>query len=398
MNPDVARFHNDLITLRPMNLLDYQEVIPELQLLNSCTQEPKHHSEGSVLVHAQMAMTEVLKLMDQVEKQEDKVALYIATFLHDIGKPSTWAISPKHGRIIAYGHDKAGVPIANNFLKKYFPEFDYKRREQILRLIEYHMQPRMLMKDGTTDNKLKLISLAVNTKLLYLLSTADTLGRIAEDMSGCELLAKFKIECERLDIWDKPYVISNSGFMSNHGYSNARWNILMHGAPETDETMQEAEELIMTQVPRFQLLLLVGAPGSGKSTIREQLVNQSPDVVVISMDDRRKELTGDANDQSRNNEVFSWQQREVYKAMKAKKNVVVDATNTTKKLRKVLWDIGRRYGAACGAFYWDLPLETLLERNAKREKRVPDEVVKRFYDTMESVMPWEADKVKIIDV
>jgi predicted kinase len=350
-----------------------------------------------VLIHANLALQQVHPLLEQVENPEDKVALYIGTMCHDFGKKAVFAISPKHGRITAYGHESAGVPIANDFLKKYFPEFQYPMREKILRLIEYHMKPRMMMKDGTSDKKLKLMSLAVNTKLLYLLSTADTLGRIAEDMSGCELLAKFKAECERLDIWGKPYVIPGSGFMSNHGYSNARWNILMHDDPETNETMQDSEELIMNAVPRFQLLLLVGAPGSGKSTIREQLVKQSPDVVVISMDDRRKELTGDANDQTLNSEVFAWQQRELYKAMKAKKNVIVDATNTTRKLRKILWDIGRRYGAAVGAFYWDLPLETLLARNASREKRVPDSVVRRFYNTLESVMPWEADKIKIFD-
>ena len=392
----VQQFHDLLVGLQPIDLLSFQETIPELQIMASCDQSPKSHAEGNVLIHANLALQQVLPLLGQVESQEDKVLLYIATMCHDFGKKATFAISPKHGRITAYGHQKAGVPIANDFLKKYFPEFSYHQREKVLRLIEYHMDARMMMKDGTTDRKLKLLSLAVNTKLLYLLSTADTLGRIAEDMSGCELLAEFKTECERLNIWNRPYVIPNSGFMSNHGYSNARWNILMNGADETDETMQEAEELIMNAVPRFQLLLLVGAPASGKTTIREQLVKQFPNVVVISMDERRKELTGDINDQSRNNEVFAWQQKELYKAMKAKKNVIIDATNTSRKLRKVLWDIGRRYGAACGAFYWDLSLETLLKRNAAREKRVPDEVVRRFYSSMESIAPWEADKIKIL--
>ena len=393
----VQKFHDALVNLEPIDLLAYETIIPELQIMASCDQSPKSHAEGNVLIHASMAMQQVLPLLTQISSQEDKVAVYIATMCHDFGKKAVFAISPKHGRITAYGHEAAGIPIANEFLKKYFPEFQYPQREKILRLIEWHMRPRIMMSDGTTDAKLKMLSLAVNTKLLYLLSTADTLGRIAEDMSGCELLAKFKTECERLNIWDRAYTIPNSSFMSNHGYSNARWNILIHDAPEAEETLQDAEELIMTAVPRFQLLMLIGAPGSGKSTMREQLIKQSPDVVVISMDDKRKELTGDANDQSRNQEVFNWQQRELTKAMKTKKNVILDATNTSRKLRRMLWDIGRRYGAAVGAFYWDIPLETLLARNAAREKRVPDHVVKRFFNTMESVMPWEADKIKIID-
>ena len=83
--------------------------------------------------------------------------------------------------------------------------------------------------------------------------------------------------------------------------------------------------------------------------------------------------------------------------MEARQNTIVDATNSSRKLRKILWAIGREHGALCSAVYFDLPLATLLERNAKREKRVPDNVVKRFYNTMQSVCPWEADLVQVID-
>ena len=83
--------------------------------------------------------------------------------------------------------------------------------------------------------------------------------------------------------------------------------------------------------------------------------------------------------------------------MEARQNTIVDATNTHRKLRRMLWEIGRRNGALCSAIYFDLPLETLLERNAKREKRVPDDVVKKFYSTMQSLLPYEADLIQIID-
>jgi predicted kinase len=63
----------------------------------------------------------------------------------------------------------------------------------------------------------------------------------------------------------------------------------------------------------------------------------------------------------------------------------------------MLWNVGRQHGAAVGAFYWDLPLKTLLERNASREKRVPDHVVVRCFNTLENITPEEADKIKIFD-
>ena len=49
--------------------------------------------------------------------------------------------------------------------------------------------------------------------------------------------------------------------------------------------------------------MLVGLPGSGKSTIARQL-NDIYGTIIVSPDIIRKDLTGDMNDQSRNTEVF----------------------------------------------------------------------------------------------
>ena len=401
MSMIIADFRNRIVNLQPVDLFQYEDEIPEFKLLHGCEQSPEHHAEGNVLIHCNMAGQIVLQLIEAENiKEEYKVLLYIATILHDIGKPCTSVFNAKKNKITAYGHDDAGVPIANEFLKKYFPEFHYKQRELVCRLIEQHMHPRMWIKDGTaTVIKLKMLSLTVNTKLLYVLSQADTLGRTAKDMNASmSLLELFKQNCEDLGIWDRPYRVPLATHLDNASYSLARWNILMHKAPEDLDTYDAAQEtMVQPPKPNFQLMLLIGAPGSGKSTVREQLVAKYPGIKVISMDERRKELTGDANNQSRNNEVFGWQQKELRKAMEARQNTIVDATNTSRKLRRVLWDIARENGALCSAIYFDLPLAVLLERNASREKRVPDSVVERFYNTMQSVCPWEADLVQVID-
>lgn len=397
----IQAFHDAVVNLQPIDLIPLRSEIPEFETLHCCEQSPEHHAEGNVLIHLNMAGRIVLQLMDAENLVEaDKPLVYLATLIHDIGKPKTFAISPKHGRITAYGHDEAGVPLANEFMRKYFPEFTYKQRETVNRLIEYHMRPREWMKTMQVSiNKLKILSLAVNTKNLYVLSQADTLGRTCNDMKrSMFLLELFKQNCEDLGIWNKQYRVPLATNLDNASYSLARWNILMNHKPEDQDTYEEAQE-IMHPGPKknFQLMLLIGAPGSGKSTVREQLVARYPDIKVLSMDDRRKELTGDANDQSRNREVFSWQQRELEKAMENRENTIVDATNTSRKLRKMLWEAGRRNGALCSAIYFDIPLATLHERNKSREKRVPDDVVERFYYTMQNVLPYEADLIQVID-
>lgn len=397
----VQEFHDAVINVRPLDLFQFRDDIPELNTLEACDQSPQHHAEGNVLIHLNMAGRVVLHLMEAENiAPQYKPLIYLATLLHDIGKPKTSVYNEKKNKITAYGHDEAGVPLANEFMRKYFPEFSYKQREVVCRLIEWHMQPRMWMKDETCSvTKLKMLSLALNCKHLYVLSQADTLGRTCNDMAASMfLLELFKQNCEDVGVWDRPYRVPLATSLDDASYSLARWNILMNGAPEHYDTYEAAQELMVQPGKQnFQLMLLIGAPGSGKSTIREKLVSQYPGIRVISMDDRRKELTGDANDQSRNNEVFSWQQRTLNEAMENRENVIVDATNTTRKLRKMLWEAGRRNGALCSAIYFDIPLATLHERNKGREKRVPDHVVERFYNTMQSVSPWEADLIQIVD-
>ncbi|MGH7974875.1 MAG: AAA family ATPase [bacterium] len=397
----IQEFHDAVVNLQPVDLTRFVDEIPEFQLLGDCAQSAPNHCEGSVLIHANMAAAVVLQLLEAEHVNPvDQVLVYIATILHDIGKPKTFAISPKHGRITAYGHDEVGVPLANEFLRKYFPEFTYKQREVVTRLVEWHMRPREWMKQpGVSVVKMKMLSLAVNTKQLYILSQADTLGRIAVDFKGRMFaLELFKQNCEDLGIWDRPYRVPLATSLNDASYSLARWNILFNHAAEDQDTYDEATEtMIQPPKPNFQLMLLIGAPGSGKSTVRQQLVAKYPDLKVISMDDRRKELTGDANNQSRNKEVFSWQARELQKAMENRQNTIIDATNTSRKLRATLWRVAREHGALCSAIYFDLPLATLLERNAKRERNVPEDVVKRFYETMQSVCPWEADMIQVID-
>lgn len=395
---DIQTFHDTLINLQPIDLQAYVQIIPELRKLQKCEQNPLHHAEGNVLIHAQMALDVVRPLLDQVPNADDKVALYLATMLHDIGKPVTYALHPTKGCITAYGHDKMGVPLANSFLRIYFPELTFPVRDKILALIEYHMRPREFMKTGVADNKLKKMSLEVDFKLLYLLSTADTLGRKADDLTGgIVLLDKFKAECQRLNIWEQFYIVPGSEEINNAAYTLARWEILSNGKAESQETLDKAQALSKGR-PVFQLLIMCGVPGSGKTHYRDSLVKQVPNVKVISMDDKRKELLGDVNDQSKNTEMFRLCSSELHTSMRKRENVIWDNTSASRKHRKVVIDIARRYGALIGIVFFDLPLETILKRNLEREKKVPEHVVKEYYyQRMERPTKIEADKITIIE-
>eukprot|EP01012_Entosiphon_sulcatum_P012212 TRINITY_DN17630_c0_g1_i1.p1 TRINITY_DN17630_c0_g1~~TRINITY_DN17630_c0_g1_i1.p1 ORF type:complete len:603 (+),score=77.88 TRINITY_DN17630_c0_g1_i1:21-1829(+) len=85
-------------------------------------------------------------------------------------------------------------------------------------------------------------------------------------------------------------------------------------------------------LPTFTML--VGIPGSGKSTFAAQQRQKNPDLVVVSTDDIRREIYGTVNEQSKSSEVFDIAKKRVVEALEADLDVILDATNTVAKYRK----------------------------------------------------------------
>lgn len=83
-----------------------------------------------------------------------------------------------------------------------------------------------------------------------------------------------------------------------------------------------------------KLILPVGISGSGKTTwIKSQM---NPNVVVVSADDIRRELTGNVSDQSNMAKVWAIVFNRITNALNASKSVILDATNVKSKDRKSL--------------------------------------------------------------
>ena len=84
-----------------------------------------------------------------------------------------------------------------------------------------------------------------------------------------------------------------------------------------------------------RLIVLVGLPGSGKSTL-EQKLKIKYKAEIISSDALRKELCGTELDQNHNSEVFAEMQKRTIDLLKSNKSVIYDATNINSKKRKVI--------------------------------------------------------------
>ena len=124
-----------------------------------------------------------------------------------------------------------------------------------------------------------------------------------------------------------------------------------------------------------KLFMLVGLPASGKSTCGKRLA-ESEDALIVSSDEVRKELLGNENDQTNNEDVFKEVENRIIKGLK-ERNVIYDATNISFKKR--LNFLQRIKNAEKIAIIIATPYDECIERNNKRERKVPEDVIKRMY-------------------
>jgi len=129
------------------------------------------------------------------------------------------------------------------------------------------------------------------------------------------------------------------------------------------------------------LTILVGIPGSGKSTAAAQLAAQDPNLVIISPDNLRLELTGDISNQSKNGFIFNTLLPcRINTAMTQRHNILIDATSVTKKARQPLIEQAKANGYNVKAIVMWATLEGCKARNAARERVVPDFVLDKMHN------------------
>lgn len=127
-------------------------------------------------------------------------------------------------------------------------------------------------------------------------------------------------------------------------------------------------------------IMTVGLPGSGKSYWAEEHKNQY-NAVVLSSDSIRKEKYGDEKIQGNNNLLFEEIHNLIIHFLKNNTNVIFDATNISYKNRKALLNKINNLDVNKICILFATQYDICLERNANRERHVPEAVIKRMRES-----------------
>jgi predicted kinase len=121
-------------------------------------------------------------------------------------------------------------------------------------------------------------------------------------------------------------------------------------------------------------VLAIGLPGSGKSSwFKRHNINP------LSSDMLRALLFDDPTEQRFQDLIFS-NLRSMLKARLIARRPMnyVDATNLSPHERNGWIKLAKDYGYEVQAVFFDVPVEVCLERNLRRERKVPEDAMRRM--------------------
>ena len=131
-------------------------------------------------------------------------------------------------------------------------------------------------------------------------------------------------------------------------------------------------------------IMLSGPSGSGKSTyaikLSKVLWDKDERNAVISTDFIRECIFGDASVQLFPNKVFNEAYRQIKKYLNEGYTVIFDATNLVPKYRKKVLEVV----SSCSVnikrcIFFTTPLNKCIERQEKRDRKVPTKVIEKQY-------------------
>lgn len=170
----------------------------------------------------------------------------------------------------------------------------------------------------------------------------------------------------------------------------------MDGAPPHPLTLTplHPHTLLPSDIP---LWLLIGLPGSGKSTWAEHFRQTGPAIAYISTDQIRQQLFGSEATQGPWAKVWQQVRQEWQSAIQQTQQgqlsgALYDATNVQRRGRRQVIKTAQAIGFTRVIAIWlDVPLTECLQRNQRRSRQVPTAVIQAMARQLSGAPPHSSE-------
>jgi tRNA nucleotidyltransferase (CCA-adding enzyme) len=166
-----------------------EEILPELYNTVGIEQQPEWHPEGDVFEHSMQALDAAARI--SYESTDDRLTLRYAALCHDLGKAVTTRLID--GRLRSFGHETAGVPLAECMLKRIVLKKDII--DDVGKLVAVHMLPGAFIAHNAGAAAYKRLALKIaprrNVSFLADLALADQQGRNGSSSEPFTLIPEF---------------------------------------------------------------------------------------------------------------------------------------------------------------------------------------------------------------
>lgn len=317
------------------------------------------HLEGDIWTHTMMVLSETARA---AQIKNGTKPLLLAALLHDIGKVFTRDVRTDKGKVTFYGHPGISTFLASGMLEDIDPFLTERETIQTLRLINYHQ----ILFDVTNKTSDKALSKLADKFASY------------EDYSLPKHIQRLRI-------------------------ADSTGRIGFHNSPIPQDKLEELNEITFKKYtenkykdvetsPGRKAVILVGLPGSGKSTYAK---NNLEKYTLISRDAQVEHLGNglpynEAFKTVDQNKVDALYQNIFSAAVGKGQNVVIDKTNLTYKSRMKSISQLKSNGYNIEIIVFMPLMSTIYHRNINREnKQIPQKIIRRMMTTFE--MPFHTE-------
>lgn len=128
----------------------------------------------------------------------------------------------------------------------------------------------------------------------------------------------------------------------------------------------------------MEFIMLIGLPGSGKSTYAKK-INYNNKYIIHSSDELRKELFSNENFQCNNRELFNELHKRIINDLNNGNSVIYDATNINYKKRIAFLEKIKHIDCKKSCIVVATTLDKCLSNNANRDKIIPEDIINRMW-------------------